>query len=305
MNFRDCMESRTSILMEGALGERLKREYHIEFDEQVAMGGLVYSEEGRKALTELWTQYAETAKAFRLPFMATTPTRRVNKERVEKSGFDTCIIRDNVSFLRSIQKQSGTEMYVGGLLGCRGNAYTGEGALDMEAAKAFHGWEVDFFAQSGVDFLYAGIIPSVSEAAGIALAIQATEIPYIISFTIQKNGCLIDGTPISEAIQYIDNLTGVPPQCYMTNCVHPSIAYQALSQPFNLNQTVRRRFLGIQANTSPLPYAELDNSIELKSSDPIELASEMVRLREICPIKIFGGCCGTDQKHMNEIAKRI
>ena len=36
--------------MEGALGERLKREYHLAFDKNVVMAGLVYSENGRNAL---------------------------------------------------------------------------------------------------------------------------------------------------------------------------------------------------------------------------------------------------------------
>jgi len=39
-------------------------------------------------------------------------------------------------------------------------------------------------------------------------------------------------------------------------------------------------FLGIQANTSPLSYEELDGSKDLKCSDPELLAKEMVRLKE-------------------------
>ena len=49
MNFSECMERNSKVLMEGALGERLKREYGLLFDEHVAMAGLVYTQEGRKA----------------------------------------------------------------------------------------------------------------------------------------------------------------------------------------------------------------------------------------------------------------
>ena len=48
MNFSECMERNSKVLMEGALGERLKREYGLYFDEHVAMASLVYSIEGRK-----------------------------------------------------------------------------------------------------------------------------------------------------------------------------------------------------------------------------------------------------------------
>ena len=291
--------------MEGALGERLKREYGLHFDESVVMASLVYSKRGRKALRELWSGYAEIARLYDLPFLATTPTRRTNRERVEKSCFDAAIIRDNVNFLHTIAKQQKAEMYIGGLLGCRGDAYTGAGCLDMDEAKAFHAWEAELFSEAGADFLYAALMPSFEEAAGMALALEATKLPYIISFTIKADGCLIDGTRISDAIQHIDQLTKVSPICYMTNCVHPKILYEALSQPFNRNETVQKRFAGIQANTSALSYEELDDAPDLKESEPAALAADMVRLRELLPMKIFGGCCGTDFRHMTEVTKRI
>ena len=73
--------------MEGALGERLKREFCVTFDEDVAMAGLVYRQRSRSALKKLWNGYLDIAKESDLPFIATTPTRRANKERIERSAF--------------------------------------------------------------------------------------------------------------------------------------------------------------------------------------------------------------------------
>ncbi len=305
MSFIDCVKNRNSILMEGALGERLKREYNLVLDEDVIMAGLVYTEKGRRALKELWSEYAQIAERYHLPFLATTPTRRTNQERVERSRFESGIILENVKFLREVQQLQNIEMYIGGLVGCKGDAFTGKDALDFEASKDFHEWEVRLFTEAGVDFLYAALFPNVEEAAGMALTIEKYKKPYIISFTIKKDGCLIDGTRISDAIKYIDSLTENKPVCYMTNCVHPRIVYEALMQPFNNKEMVHKRFRGIQANTSPLSYAELDNSKDLKTTEPTEIAIDTVKLREISPFQIFGGCCGTDGRHMNEIAKRI
>lgn len=305
MSFIDCVKNRNSILMEGALGERLKREYNLVLDEDVVMAGLVYSENGRRALKELWCEYAKIAGIYHLPFLATTPTRRANQERVERSRFDSTLIHENVKFLREIQELQNIEMYIGGLVGCKGDAFTGEYALDLESSKDFHEWEVRLFAEAGVDFIYAALFPNIEEIAGMALVIEKYKIPYIISFTIKKDGCLIDGTKISDAIKYIDSLTTDKPQCYMTNCVHPRIVYEALLQPFNNNEMVHKRFKGIQVNTSALSYGELDNAKELKTSEPSEIAIDTVKLREISPFQIFGGCCGTDGRHMKEIAKRI
>ncbi|MCX4318706.1 MAG: homocysteine S-methyltransferase family protein [Lachnospiraceae bacterium] len=175
--------------------------------------------------------------------------------------FSCICYKDNVAFLRRVQKVNDLEMYVGGLIGCRGDAYTGAGCLSLQDACDFHKWEISFFKRAEIDFLYAALIPCLDEAAGIALAIQDEKIPYIISFTIKKDGCLAEGTPVSEAIKYID--------------------------------------------TTAVSFEELDGSKELKTSDPKELAESMLKLREIVPLKIFGGCCGTDGRHMTEIAKLI
>lgn len=50
MSFRDCIKQNEFVLMEGALGERLKREYGITFDGQIAMAGLIYEEKGATVL---------------------------------------------------------------------------------------------------------------------------------------------------------------------------------------------------------------------------------------------------------------
>lgn len=301
MSLESCLYENESILMEGALGERLKREYGIEFDADVAMATLIYTKKGKAALYELWTQYIKIAEQHSLPFIATTPTRRANVERASKAGFGSEIIYDNVEFLKSLRSNK-TEMYIGGLMGCAGDAYTGEGALSRPDAASFHSWQANSFKEAEVDFLYAGIMPTLNETAGMADAMAATGLPYIISFTINADGCLIDGTPIHDAICEIDATTKAKPLCYMTNCVHPNIAYEALSQSFNQTIEVRTRFLGIQANTSPLPYCELDASTDLKSSDPISFAKDMIRLKHTMHLKIMGGCCGTDSRHMSELA---
>lgn len=305
MGFKDCIKYQNNVLMEGALGERLKREYHLKFDEHVAMAKLIYDSHGKAALKNLWQEYIEIARNYRVPFLATTPTRRANRERTEQAGCHSSLIHDNVEFLRNVQQESGIEMYVGGLMGCKGDAYTGEDALSENDAHVFHAWQANLFRKAKVDFLYAGIMPTLPEAAGMAQAMADTGLPYIISFTIQKDGKLVDGTTISDAIAYIDDHINVEPTCYMTNCVHPSIVYQALSQPFNQTAFVRNRFWGIQANTSPLSYAELDGSLDLKCSEPVLFADEMLKLRSISNIKIFGGCCGTNGKHMEQVARRL
>jgi S-methylmethionine-dependent homocysteine/selenocysteine methylase len=201
MNFGTCYNHANAILMEGALGERLKREYGLSFDENVAMASLIYGEEGRHALQSIWEEYIAAAKEHNLPFLATTPTRRANMERIACSKFDEKIIEDNVHFLTQIKKSCGIEMYTGGLMGCKGDAYQATEVLSAAEAFSFHSWQADLFKNAGADFLFAGIMPALPEAVGMAKAMEQTELPYIISFMIRENGRLIDGHPFMTRLR--------------------------------------------------------------------------------------------------------
>ncbi len=305
MNFQTCYHNSSTILMEGALGERLKREYGISFDSNVAMASLIYNKEASKALRIIWEEYCSIAERYHLPFIATTPTRRANRERVARSTYDERIIADNINFLQQVKQEAKTPMFVGGLMGCKGDAYKATEVLSADEAQEFHSWQANLFKDRGADYLFAGIMPALSEAIGMAKAMEQTDLPYIISFMIRNNGKLIDGTTIHDAIETIDNSTDRKPICYMTNCVHPQILRQALSLSFNKTTLVYERFQGIQANSSPLSPEELDSCNDLKSSDSISLSDDMMSLYQYFKPKIFGGCCGTDNTHMEEIAKRL
>jgi hypothetical protein len=69
MNFDTCFKTSKVILMEGALGERLKREYNIIFDEYVAMAGLVYSVDSKQAMQTIFQQYLTIAENHDLPLL--------------------------------------------------------------------------------------------------------------------------------------------------------------------------------------------------------------------------------------------
>lgn len=73
MDIQACIRSSPALLMEGALGERLKREFGLRFHEQIAMAALAYDEQGRAALKTLWTGYAAIARRYNLPFPPPPP----------------------------------------------------------------------------------------------------------------------------------------------------------------------------------------------------------------------------------------
>jgi homocysteine S-methyltransferase len=175
---------------------------------------------------------------------------------------------------------------------------------DAEAAH-FHASQAQSLAQAKVDFLMGATLPALSEALGMARAMATTQVPYVISFVIRPTGALLDGTALHAAMSAIDTAVHPQPTAYMVNCIHPTVLKQALHRQSDRERQVRARLLGLQANTSPKPPEELDDAACLESQDPDTFAKAMVRLHTQLGVKALGGCCGTDERHIASIARRV
>ena len=191
------------------------------------------------------------------------------------------------------------------MMACRGDSYRPREALSESDAGDFHSAQAAGLAESGVDFIMAATLPAVSEARGIATAIAALDIPYVVSFVIRPNGTVLDGIPLHSAIDQIDSRVRHRPFFYLVNCVHPTVFRQGLEQEVEASKSVRKRLFGLQANTSARSPEELDGLEQLDGSEPVGFADELLALHHKFGIKVVGGCCGTDHCHIEAIAKRF
>lgn len=294
------------ILTEGAVVERLRREFGVEPDEFLVYGGAIYNKRSRALLKSIYKEYIDIAVKYKLPIMMMSSTRRANKERVKSSKFSHLNVNnDFMEFLyelRSEYKDYKENIFIGALIGTKGDSYNADEALKEEEAYHFHKYQCNLFKNSKADFIFAGVIPSVSEAKGLSRNMEETELPYIVSFVVNKRGELLDGTIISDAIEKIDEKYN--PLCYMVNCVHPNNLLLGLNQDGNKTLIVRDRLKGIQANTSILSPEELNNSTVLKEDDFDELMNGLNELRINFGFNILGGCCGTNKMHIDYIAMK-
>ena len=61
-----------------------------------------------------------------------------------------------------------------------------------------------------------------------------------------------------------------------------------------------RRVRGIRANASRCSHAELDEAEQLDDGDPLEFGELCREFRDRLPaLSVFGGCCGTDHRHVD------
>jgi homocysteine S-methyltransferase len=307
--FPEFFEKSQCILGEGAVIERLRRNSEFELDPHIVNSAFIYDKGKRTALSGIYRQYLDIGLKYNLPLLLSTPTWRASRERIEKAGYEKADVNgDNFRFLDGIRKRYGeyaNKIVICGLLSCRGDAYNQSEALTSSDAHRFHSWQANRLAESGVDFLLAATLPALSEATGLATALAATGKPYIISFVFRSEGTMLDRTPLKDAISIIDTDVNPKPIAYMANCTHASIFKLAIMHETHSSSTVRKRVAGLFANTAALEPEELDNSEKLVEEDPQIFGKSVANLHGELGMKILGGCCGTDDRHIDNLAKRL
>ncbi len=295
------------ILTEGAVMEIIRRRCPDLLDPYIANAAMIRTAEGRIMLSNIYRSYIESGISRKLPTLVFAPTSRCQPERLAQSSIDVGISLnvEVIQFLKSIVKPylDRGNVLLGAIIGSKGDPYLPEQSLSEEESYVYHKAQVDVLTIEPLDVIQVATQPSMAEAAGISRLLSETRVPYIVSFMINPAGTLLDGKAISEAICYIDDLVEKRPVFYMSNCIHPDHFLSAYHSPVNDSTVLKSRFKGLQANTSNKMPEELNESSELHLSEtPEEFAKKMIQVRQACHLNLLGGCCGTDEAHINLIA---
>ena len=104
---------------------------------------------------------------------------------------------------------------------------------------------------------------------------------------------------LGEAIKQVDAETSSYPSYYMINCAHPTHFEERLTSGERWTERIR----GLRANASRMSHAELNDAAELDIGNPHELGEHYAKLkRRLRKLNVLGGCCGTDHRHVEQIA---
>jgi S-methylmethionine-dependent homocysteine/selenocysteine methylase len=267
---------------------------------------LLANEEGRLELRRYYDPYLQAAVARNAGFVLDTPTWRASRDWGDRLGWDAGRLAElnteSVAFVRGLAEEYGVEAVVNGVIGPRGDGYVvGAAMSDVEAAE-FHALQAKAFAEGGADMITAVTMTYAGEAIGITRAAAAVGLPVAISFTVETDGRLPSGQDLGDAITEVDHATDGYPSYFMVNCAHPTHFAEVLASGDGWQSRIR----GIRANASRASHAELDEAEVLDRGNPQELASNYASLAAVMPqLAVVGGCCGTDQEHIEAIARAL
>ena len=194
-----------------------------------------------------------------------------------------------------------TPMIVGGAIGPRGDAYQTGRTPDAAESEDYHSEQILTLKKAGADMITAMTFSSVEEAVGISRAASAAGIPIVVSFFVKHGGLLSGGETFKEAIERVDAATNSAPAYFMINCTHPTEF-----EPVLTAGDWTKRLGGFMPNAVAMETMALCKLGHLEDGDPEELGDQMTGLAQRFPhINVWGGCCGTDGRHIAKISQKI
>jgi S-methylmethionine-dependent homocysteine/selenocysteine methylase len=262
---------------------------------------------GRDELRAYFAPYLALARERGVGFVLDTATWRANPDWGHQLGYSPDELdaanRSAVALAQEIRAASeaeGTPIVIDGVVGPRGDGYDPSALMSSDEAERYHARQVSTFADCAVDMVTAVTMTNAEEAIGIARAARAHDVPAVISFTLETDGRLPDGQPLPAAIARVDAETSGSVAYFMINCAHPSHFADALDE----DGAWRERIGGLRVNASAKSHAELDEADELDEGDPLALGAAHRGLRpRLGAVAVLGGCCGTDCRHVEAIAR--
>lgn len=269
---------------------------------------LIDSPSGRRALTSYYERFIGLAQRYGTGFVLESPTWRASSRWATQLGYSQAelqaMLEQCIGLMRELKMQYESPdlpMLVSGCIGPQDDGYQPEQRLSENAAFAYHSAQIEQMATAGVDYVTAVTMTYVQEAIGITNAAHAYGVPAVISFTVETDGTLPVGGTLAEAIAQVDKACVRPPAYYMINCAHPDHFWGSLKRAPWLD-----RIGGVRANASRMSHAELDEAEVLDEGNPDEFGLlHSVLADRLKNLRVVGGCCGTDHRHIDAVGKYL
>lgn len=263
----------------------------------------------RQAMRRYFAGFLKMAEDAGTGFVLDTNTwRGCTKWAAKLNTTESELLRlseDAVTFakhMRTDWQSRVSPIILNGVVGPAGDGYAPGTVPDAEQARNLHTPQIRLFARTGVDMISALTMTNTGEATGIALAAQEANMPVVISFTVETDGRLPTGVPLGDAIEAVDAATNAAPLYYMINCAHPDHFTATLAA----GSEWVSRIGGVRANASRMSHVELDAAETLDDGNPEEFGHLHAALAKQLPwLRVFGGCCGTDHRHVAAIEEQL
>lgn len=276
---------------------------------EFAMFTLLDNEEANECVRNMYRRYFEVAAANNTGLVIEGHDYRASPDWAQKLGISLQGLEEVqhrvIRFLTDLKSEfegQVSDVVITGGIGPRGDAYGTGGDITAAEAEDYHSVQLSTLKQTAADMAVALTFNNVPEAVGLIRAARGVGIPIGVSLTLNSESRLSSGPSLREAIETIDEETDGAAAWFGTNCSHPLEFEPAISDEGAWRQRLRM----IRPNAAKMEKISLCSLGHLEDGDPVELGVQMGDVANRFPaLDIIGGCCGTDERHLHEIAKNV
>jgi homocysteine S-methyltransferase len=295
-------------LTEGGTETEILYKWGFELPE-FAMFPLLDNPEADTVIRNIYRRYFDVAVAQETGLLILGHDYRASPDWGTKLGYTpeglAEMQRRTIRFLADMRAEYDgqvTDAYIAGCIGPRGDAYGTGGNITEAEAEDYHSVQLTTLKGSEADMAVAVTFNNIPEAVGVVRAAAALGLPLGISLTLTTDSRLRSGPTLREAVETIDEGTEGAAAWFGVNCSHPLEFEAALADEGAWTDRLRY----IRPNAVKMEKVALCKLGHLEDGDPVELGQQMGDVAWRFPhADILGGCCGTDERHLAEIARNV
>jgi S-methylmethionine-dependent homocysteine/selenocysteine methylase len=232
--------------------------------------------------------------------VAITNTFRTTPRTFRKAGRESeaeAALKKSADIALSAKKRADRQVFIGGSFAPLEDCYRPDLVPSADELREEHGQLAAWLAEAGVDFLLAETINAGLEAQIMAEAASAAGLAFIVSFVVDADARLLDGTPIEDAVRR----TGLPGRVGVALNCRPigtlDEAFDKLSQSYD-------GAIGLYPNGAGHPHGDLGWCFGESGHGIGEFVANALRWKK-AGAKIIGGCCGTTPDYIRALSRRV
>lgn len=288
------MNGDSILLMDGATGTELQRR---GFELTAPGWSATAIREAPETLLEIHQDYVNAGAEI-----ITANTFRTHARNLKETEWknDACLLTQEAV---EIARQAANELtYIAGSVAPLEDCYSPQLTPSKTELEEEHTQHIQNLMNAGVDVVLIETQITIREAFIAASCCDRLGVPYMVSFTCGRDGNLLSGEPLDQAIL---NVVPFSPEAVLFNCLPVDEVAAKLELVRKLNEspsTDSSIRSGAYANTGRLCSDGTWESTE--GAYPAVYAEFAATWKEL-GIKLIGGCCGTTPKHIESIYKAV
>ena len=291
-DIQNFIQNKGYVVMPGGMGTELQRR---GYQTKLPLWSATANEDAFDLVVEIHSDYLKAGADI-----CVTNTFRTTPRAYEKAGTPEKArhaMSESVRAARTAQESVHRPTFVAGSFTTLEDCYEPDLVPPEEDMRREHFQLVEWLCEDQVDFLLPETINSLKEAKVMAEAASQSGKPFFISFLSDKDGKLLDGNTLEEAIA----ITDLPGRFGVSlNCRSIEIMDQAFSKLCDLYSGIK----GVYPNGIGCPHDDLGWVFE-ENQDSIERFTSYLLDWRTKGAQIIGGCCGTTPPYIEALSAEI